>query len=64
MIQFVRRLLKGMTLGSDIWLRTDVVSLQFAIQGRAADPEHLPRHHLVPIHLFENALNGGAFDIF
>src|SRR5579862_5511588 len=42
----------------------DVVALELAIQGRAADAEHLAGEGLVSFDLFKNALNGGAFDIF
>src|SRR5579864_6926487 len=42
----------------------DVVALQLAIQGRAADAQHLPGQGFVAFDLLKNALDGGALDIF
>ena len=41
-----------------------VVALQFAIEGGAADAEHLAGLGLVSVHLGKDALDGGALDIF
>src|ERR1700687_2870870 len=43
---------------------SDVVALQLAIKGGAADAEHLAGQSLVSIHLRKNALDGCALDIF
>src|SRR5579883_2342634 len=40
----------------------DVVAFQLAVEGGAADPQHLARQHLVSFYLFEDALDGVAFD--
>ena len=41
-----------------------VVALQFAIEGGAADAEHLAGQSLVSLDLGEDALDGGALDVF
>src|SRR5579883_889609 len=41
----------------------DVVAFQLAVEGGAADPQHLARQHLVSFYLFEDALDGVAFDV-
>src|SRR5271166_1926719 len=42
---------------------TDVIALELSIQGGAADTEHLTRHCLVSLHLFEDALNRRPFNV-
>ena len=42
----------------------DVVALELAVEGGAADAEHLAGHGLVAFHLLEHALDGGPFDVF
>src|SRR5581483_785275 len=46
----------------NVLLRADVVAFQLSVQRCAADSEHLAGHNLIAIHLFENALDGGALD--
>src|SRR6202521_5969147 len=43
---------------------SDVVSLQLAIEGGAADAQHLAGQSLVSVDLRKNALDGCALDIF
>jgi hypothetical protein len=43
---------------------SDVVALELAIERGAADPQHLAGQRLVTFHLFENALDCGALDVF
>src|ERR1700737_3815523 len=42
----------------------DVVALQFAVEGGAADTEHATRERLIAFHLLEDTLDGSAFDVF
>ena len=42
----------------------DVVALEFAVESGAADAEHASGKGFIAFDLFENALDGGAFDIF
>src|SRR6202022_1503724 len=42
----------------------DVITLQLAIEGGAADAEHLAGQSLVSIDLRKDTLDGGALDIF
>src|SRR5215468_10469815 len=42
----------------------DVIALQFAVKRGAADAKHFPRECFVTFDLLEDALDGGAFDVF
>src|SRR5215813_282262 len=42
----------------------DVIALQFAVKRGTADAEHFPRECFVTFDLLEDALDGGAFDVF
>src|SRR5579863_1374571 len=57
-------LLQLMTGGWGLRARADVVALEFAVEGCAADAQHLAGHDFVAVDLFEDALDGGAFDVF
>src|SRR6202795_1439835 len=57
-------LLQGGRTGRLLLAAADVVALQFAIEGGAADAEHSAGQSLISLDLGKNALNGGALDIF
>ena len=38
---------------AQVWSRADVIPLQLAIEGSAADAEHLAGNHFIPIHLLK-----------
>jgi len=56
--------LQRLTAGPKFLAATNVIALEFAIQGRAADAEHLAGESFVALHLFENAFNRRPFDVF
>src|SRR6266853_5286911 len=58
-----RALLQGVA-GGRRGSAADVVALQFAVQGGAADTEHATRERLIALHLLEDTLDGSAFDVF
>src|SRR6266478_4303190 len=45
------------------WAAPDVVALEFAVQGGAADAEHLPGQGLVTFYLLEHPFNRGALNV-
>src|SRR6202035_1143283 len=57
-------LLQSMAGRSSIRTSGDVVALQFAVEGGATDAEHASGEGFVAFDLFEDALDGGAFDVF
>ena len=42
----------------------DVVAFEFAVEGGAADAEHASGKGFIAFDLLEDALDGGAFDVF
>jgi hypothetical protein len=50
--------------GGQTRLRTDVISLQLAIQRGAADAQHFPGYDLVPIHLLKHPEDCRSLYIF
>src|SRR3984885_6077348 len=57
-------LLQSMAGRSRVRASGGVVALQFAVEGGATDAEHASSQGFVAFDLFEDALNGGAFDVF
>src|SRR6202035_5106531 len=57
-------LLQSMAGRSSIRTSGDVVALQFAVEGGATDAEHASGEGFVAFDLLEDALDGGAFDVF
>src|SRR5215472_17353479 len=43
--------------------QSNLVPLEFAVEGGAADPEHPARERLVPASLLKNAQNGGPLQV-
>jgi len=44
--------------------RPNVIALQLPVKRGTADAEHLSRQGLITLHLFENSLDSGAFNVF
>ena len=64
MIPATKALLQRMARRRGGWTPADVVALEFAVESGAADAEHASGKGFVAFDLFENALDGSAFDIF
>ena len=50
--------------GPDAGAAADVVAFEFAVERGAADAEHAAGEGFVAFDLLEDALDGGAFDVF
>ena len=58
------RLLQRVARRAGTWAPADVVAFELAVEGGAADAEHSTGKRFVAFYLFEDTLDGGAFDVF